>query len=259
VKARRAPRRVPGLRPDASRALSIAAESAARASGLHDSRVAGKRLRALWRLLFYRVGREESDHRRRALAHAARALGSARDLESVRQLATALACDPADEAGSACARALGLLPEPPRDAALAGPLAALVHASHSSAHALIAAVVGASGDDLRRGLERLHRRLAKGVKRARRSPGAEELHDCRKRAKDLQYALEALATDRVRAGLCREAAERLGRARDLRRLAPAIRGSARVLLTRRAAVLEAEALRLLAGWTRAKASAKLRA
>lgn len=200
----------------AARGAAAFAASAPPSRRLHDARVASKRLRSLWRLLTPAVGTSRARLRRRALSRASRVLSDARDAESQRALALDLARAKKGPAWLGLGALIRRLPRPAGRDALAGPLASLTRAMDASARALGRTPTTRAA--ARDGLSRLHGRLERAAARAARDGRPEDFHETRKRAKDLQYALEALGR-RPDAAPAREAAARLGRARDLTRLA----------------------------------------
>jgi len=229
----------------AAREAASAAAKSPRARRLHDARVAAKRLRAYWRLLIVALGRREPRRRCRALGRAARVLSDARDAQSLRALALGLAKTAKGPSLHALSVLLRRLPRPAGRAALAGPLDALTRELASSAEALETTASGAASADVRAGRARLERRLSRSARRAARGGRIEDFHAARKRAKDLQYALEALGASKTETKPSRVAAEKLGKARDLTRLSRLAEGALSRALARRAAELQDSALRRL--------------
>lgn len=231
----------------AAREAASSAAKSPRARRLHDARVAAKRLRAFWRLLIPALGRKEPRRRGRALGRAARVLSDARDAQALRALALGLAKTAKGPSQHALSALMRRLPRPASRAALAGPLDALTRELAASTGALEKAAGRAASADVRAGRARLERRLARAAARAARGGRIEDFHAARKRAKDLQYALEALGASKTETKPARDAAEKLGKARDLTRLSRLAKGALSRALARRAAELQDSALELLSG------------
>lgn len=184
---------------------------------VHAARVASKRLRSYWRALIPVVGKAESRRRRAALSRSARALAAARERDVLRILSRRLAREERVFARPLTAFAGRLRPTPPASIAKGLTLAARELAS--SARALAAAAREASHSDLQKGVDAIKRKLKTARRDAARRGQIADLHLCRKRAKDLQYLDEAFDVKPHAARRFRQAADLLGDARDLRRLA----------------------------------------
>jgi CHAD domain-containing protein len=185
---------------------------------VHAVRVATKKLRSYWRLLIPLVGAAASRRRRRELSRAARALRGAREREVLGALARRASRSERGLAGPLAA-ALKRLPPKPAPRVLERALRAAAARLEDSARALAADSGGAGRRDLREGLKRLERKLERSAREARRGADRQDFHRCRKRAKDLKYALDAFGLRPRAAARCGRCADELGDARDLRQLA----------------------------------------
>jgi CHAD domain-containing protein len=170
------------------------------AEAVHEARKSLKRVRAVVRLARDHLGDEVYRYENRVFRYTGRSLGVARDAEVLRQTLDALLRGDREELG---------------DHAFAGARAAFDRDARSArermagAIAAIDAVRGSLGatrdrvgtwplpDDadpgaLAPGFERIYRRGRRALKAARRDRGDDQLHELRKRAKDLWHAAQIL-------------------------------------------------------------------
>lgn len=185
---------------------------------VHAVRVAAKKLRSYWRLLSPAVGGATARRRRRELSRAARLLADAREREVLGGLVRELSRSEKD-LSRPLAAALRRLPPPPAPGVLERGLRSAAARLEDSQRALAAGSRRATRRDIRRGMKKLERKLERAFRRARREGEKSDIHRCRKRAKDLKYALDAFDIRRKAAKRFGKAADELGDARDLRRLA----------------------------------------
>lgn len=208
--SRRAPARA--VRQAALDQLDYALASLRRgdARGIHEARKAGKRLRALLRLMRPALGRGYRAQNRR-VRDAGRALAALREADALRatarSLGLGLAAGPAPQRG-AQARAI-------RQAAL------LLRAQARAVRAW--PVASLSRADLRDALVEGYRRARRAGRDARRRPDAPRLHEWRKQVKHHRYHSEAAAPLwprlRLRTAALERLAETLGRHHDVEVLA----------------------------------------
>jgi CHAD domain-containing protein len=214
----RLPRAAGDILAEAGLEAASAAARAAPGERVHDVRVACRRLRAYWRLLGAAAGGLASRRRRRELTLAARSLASAREREALHALARELASSDAALAAplSGFPRRL---PSATASARLEKNLARAAAVLKASARALAPAARSARRADLRHGLKKLKRKLERARELAVRRGGAADLHECRKRLKELRFVREAFGAPGSEVRGLRKAGDELGAARDLRLLA----------------------------------------
>ena len=207
---------------------------------VHAVRVAAKRLRSFWRLLDHAAGGEVTRRRRRELSRAARFLAAPRERDALRSLARELMRSEKSLAAPLSVFLRRLAPSPP-PASLKRKLDLAASVLETSSRVLARAALSARRADLRKGFKALKRKLERVRKRAVRRRAAADLHACRKRAKDLQFILEAFDIAPRSARRLQKAADELGSARDLRTLASKA-GLRDGTLEKKARKLEADAL-----------------
>jgi CHAD domain-containing protein len=211
-------------------AVIAALEAPGRPETVHDVRKATKRLRALLRLVRGHLGERRYDRENRTFRDAARALSPARDAEVLVATANRLAV----EAGGT-PRGLAPLRRAARERLHADrgrdgrAVRRRIVASMRRARARVRdwPIPDAGWKALRPGLRRIYGRSRRRWHDAAAEPTVETLHEWRKRAKDLRYALDLLEpvwpeTMKALADEADTLADRLGEDHDLallRRLA----------------------------------------
>lgn len=155
---------------------------------IHQARKAFKKIRSLLRLMQSRIGEEHFHRENKALRHAGRKLGRARDAQvRAATLAALLDGESTDAALEEMLREF----QSEGDAAAAD--AAGSGAVQQTLHSLRAAVERIDGwadaewSDARDGLARAYARGRRMMKQSRKDGSDEQLHDWRKRVKDLWY------------------------------------------------------------------------
>ena len=216
-------------------ALIAALEGPSRPGTVHDVRKATKRLRALLRLMRGHLGEHVYDRENRTFRDAARALSPARDAEVLAATADRLAAG-----AGGTPRGLTPLRRAARERLHAGhrrdarAVRRRIVASMRGARARVREwpIPDAGWKALRPGLHRIYGQSRRRWRDAAAAPTVETLHEWRKRAKDLRYALDLLepiwpGTMKALAAEADALADRLGEDHDLallRRLAGEVGG-----------------------------------
>jgi len=168
------------------------------AEAIHEIRKGTKRLRTLVRLVRDVIGERVYRRENRVFRDLGRAFSSARDAEVAEQSLERLRADLRDElrprALTCLRRVLHARTRQAHEAAKDRRLAARVRRAAKEALARVDrwSRVPDKWSALRPGLERIHHRTRRAWKRALDDPSVENLHEWRKRAKDLRYVTELL-------------------------------------------------------------------
>jgi CHAD domain-containing protein len=246
---------------------------------VHDARKALKRLRTLLRIARHFLGDERYRHENVVLRDAGRALSDERDAQVLHDSLDALATGFADEvpAGTWSRFGATLATEAQAAAGSDGSSHQETAAALSEARLRAATwpVPGEGGaESLGPGLERIYRRGRRALRAANRKPTTENLHELRKRAKDLWYGarlLRPVSPKRIKqlAGRAHRLADLLGDDHDLAVLLDRARSRPELfepgelelltaLIKRRRRVLQRRALRCAARVYRRKPRKLLR-
>lgn len=167
-------------------------------TAVHDARKSLKKTRSLLRLSRRTIDRAERRRENAALRHAARMLSSARDaevmLQAVDELSDRFAGQLPQKTFDAIRRRLEAERDPARQRLLESGLTDQVADELRSVRARVEDWTLRRGGwkALEPGLVRTYRRGRAGFERARREPEMANLHDWRKRTKDLWYHLRML-------------------------------------------------------------------
>lgn len=165
---------------------------------VHETRKRIKRLRACARLARDAIGGERYDSENSALRTAARRISAPRDAQVLLETLDALTERCAEELREGATLALRARLAREHDAAAAGLrdggdgaiAATIVTIDHALSRTTTWSFEPAGFDALSPGLRRIHRRGRRAMKAARKDPSAENLHEWRKRVKDLWHATE---------------------------------------------------------------------
>jgi CHAD domain-containing protein len=227
-------------------ALDFLSADGAAASGeaIHDARKALKRGRAALRLSRHLLGRKRYRRENRALRDAGRKLSTLRDSQVLVETLDGLA-PPGTFATFRDVLAAGVAKDG-RGGEASGDSVESALAEIEHARSRVGAwPLSTSGDPeaLRQGFEQVYRRGRRALRAARRDPSVENLHELRKRGKDLWHAAQLLdgrRTERARAltRRARRLSDLLGEEHDLAILNERVRSDPLVLGSEERELLE---------------------